>query len=419
MSDSPGWVPPGSSPSDPHPGAGGNASGGGPTGRPGGSGDGAPAGETPSAPQQPPNWSAQQPPAAPQGWGTPPPPPPGQPGWGHWNQPPAAKPGVIPLRPLGIGEILDGAVTTARTHWRTALGISLAVAVMIQIVSTIATGVWLRDNSGLRALETETDPTGEEVREALSGTMSTLGVEMLAALVGTVLATAMLTMVVSRAVLGRPVTTGEAWRDSRPRLLRLLGLTLLVTGIVVGVVLLGFLPGFLLGVAGSVEGGVLLGFLGGLAGLAAAAWLWVRYSLAAPALMLERQGVTDALRRSAKLVRGSWWRIFGIQVLTALLVFLVGMIIQLPATLLAPVVSGDGVERFLSGGVADMSWTYLVIVGIGAVLASTVTLPITAGVTALLYMDQRIRREALDLELARAAGVPGHEPHPGGPAPGN
>ena len=36
-------------------------------------------------------------------------------------------------------------------------------------------------------------------------------------------------------------------------------------------------------------------------------------------------------------------------------------------------------------------------------VASTVTLPISAGVTSLLYMDQRIRRESLDIELARAA----------------
>ena len=42
---------------------------------------------------------------------------------------PAAKPGVIPLRPLGVGEILDGAVSTMRAHWRTVLGISLTVAV--------------------------------------------------------------------------------------------------------------------------------------------------------------------------------------------------------------------------------------------------------------------------------------------------
>lgn len=417
MSDSPGWVSPGSSPSDPPPASGGGASGGGASGQPT---DKVSTDKAPPGPGQPPtNWSPQQPPAAPQGWGAPPPPPPGGPGWGNWNQPPAAKPGVIPLRPLGVGEILDGAVSTARAHWRTVLGISLAVAIMIQLASTVATGVWMRDNSGLQALETKAEPTTDEVLDALSGTFSALGVELLASLVGTVIATAMLTVVVSRAVLGRPVSTGEAWRDSRPQLARLLGLTLLVGLIVTGAITLGLLPGILLGAAGSEVAGIGIGLLGGLAGTVAAVWLWVRYCLSAPALMLERQGVLAALRRSAKLVRNSWWRIFGIQLLTVVLAFMISMIIQLPASLLAPVLSGDGIDGFMTGGVAGITWTYLIVVGIGAVLASTITLPLSAGVTALLYMDQRIRREALDLELARAAGVPGYERPTDGTTPGN
>ena len=32
-------------------------------------------------------------------------------------------------------------------------------------------------------------------------------------------------------------------------------------------------------------------------------------------------------------------------------------------------------------------------------------MPFMAGVTALQYVDQRIRREALDIELGRAAGL--------------
>ncbi|PJE94005.1 hypothetical protein CUT44_27145 [Streptomyces carminius] len=413
MSDSPGWASPGSSPSDPPPSSGDGASGGGADGRP-------PVGKAPGA-----GAPGQQPPAAPQGWGAAPPPPPGQPGWGgqpgwdQWNQPPAAKPGVIPLRPLGVGEILDGAISTARAHWRTVLGIALGVAVMIQLASTVATGVWLRDNSGLQALETKTEPTMDDLREALNGMLSTLGVGMLATLIGTVLATAMLTVVVSRAVLGRPVSLGEAWRDSRPQLLRLLGLTLLVGLVVTGAIVLGTLPGVLLAFSGSTAGGTVLGLLGGFAGILVAVWLWVRYCLSAPALMLERQGVIAALRRSAKLVRNSWWRIFGIQLLTLVLVFIIGMIIELPASFLAPVLSGDGLDSFLTGTTAEMSWTYLTVIGIGAVLSSTVTLPLSAGVTALLYMDQRIRREALDLELARAAGVPGHGQQPSGGVPGN
>src|SRR5690606_636634 len=124
----------------------------------------------------------------------------------------------------------------------------------------------------------------------------------------------------SRAVLGRGVTLGEAWQDSRPRLLRLLGLSLLVpllTGLAVGG------PGLLAALTGSfglttlcVLGGAVLGV-----------WLWVRLSLAAPALMLERQGVRQAMRRSWKLVGGSWWRVFGIQLLVLVLVFVVASIV--------------------------------------------------------------------------------------------
>ncbi|CAM5588344.1 Glycerophosphoryl diester phosphodiesterase membrane domain-containing protein OS=Streptomyces microflavus OX=1919 GN=Smic_29140 PE=4 SV=1 [Streptomyces microflavus] len=42
-------------------------------------------------------------------------------------------------------------------------------------------------------------------------------------------------------------------------------------------------------------------------------------------------------------------------------------------------------------------------------IVSTLVYPFLAGVMALLYVDQRIRREALDLDLARAAGLPGHD----------
>ncbi|WP_308290530.1 glycerophosphoryl diester phosphodiesterase membrane domain-containing protein [Streptomyces marispadix] len=171
--------------------------------------------------------------------------------------------------------------------------------------------------------------------------------------------------------------------------------------------------------AGARTLGVAVLVVGLIAGLVAAVWIWVRFSLAAPALMLEKQGVITAMRRSAKLVRGSWWRIFGVQLLATILVVIVASIIQMPATLIGMVASGQGLSAFAEGAPVT-SWSYLIAVGIGAVIASTITFPIRAGVTALLYLDQRIRREALDLELARAAGVPGYGgTQPDGPAAGS
>ncbi|MDT0343046.1 DUF7544 domain-containing protein [Streptomyces litchfieldiae] len=386
MSDTPGWASPGSPP-----------------------------------PERGPEDSARPP--APQGWNAAPPPSPGQPpqqpgpqqgwgqqqpGWGGPQQPGnwggwhphtfAAKPGVIPLRPLGIGEILDGAVSTARAHWRTVLAIALGIAVITQLISTVAMRTWLSDSSGLAALEDNPNPTDEEIRDAFTDLGAFASVTGVITILGSVLATAMLTIVVSRAVLGREVTFAEAWQDSRSRLLRLLGVVLLVPLIAVLAVAVPTLLGALTGNGGAVA-------LGVIGGIVLAIWLWVRFSLAAPALMLERQGVIAALRRSAKLVRGSWWRVFGVQLLVLVLLTVVAGIIEFPTSAIAGIVSGDGANSFFEGSFSDMSWTYLAISGIGAVIASTITLPVSAGVTALLYIDQRIRREALDIELARAAGV--------------
>jgi hypothetical protein len=398
MTDSPGWASPGSSPSDPKQGGDEPA-------------DGAAADPPHAAPgaEPPRNWSAQQPPPAQGGgWGAQPPPGPagwgGQPGFPGWNQPPtAAKPGVIPLRPLGVGEILDGAVSTARAHWRTALGVALLVAVLMELVSTLATGFLLKDDSSLQSIENNPRPSTDELVSALSTTLSAVGISSVATLLGTVIATAMLTVVVSRAVLGRPVTTGDTWREAAPQIVRMLGLTLLVGLIVVGAFVVGVLPGMLLSAAGSTGGGVVLGMLGGIAGLVAGVWLWVRYSLAAPALILEKQNVAGAMRRSAKLVRGSWWRIFGVQLLALVLVkIVVTLVVQIPTMILASTADG---HSLLGGSAYDFGWTYLSILAVGGVIGLTITLPFSSGITALLYMDQRIRREALDLELARAAGV--------------
>ncbi|MFI5685603.1 hypothetical protein [Streptomyces sp. NPDC051636] len=441
MKDTPGWASPGSAPSDgQEPGASGPAE---PAGRPG---TAQPA-EQPGAGAQDPGskWSKEQPPpsqwSAPtgapgQGQAPPPPPPPG-PGWGGqhpgggyagpgghggpggygppggygawgggWGgPPPAAKPGVIPLRPLGVGEILDGAVSTMRTYWRTVLGISLTVAVVTEIIVVLLQGLVLNDSAGTAALD---DPSASvsEVTRAMGDVMLGSGVVILISLIGTIVATALLTAVTSRAVLGKSVTTGEAWRDARPQIPKLFGLIFLLLLIAFGIALGGALPGILVAVAGgNGDGAAALAVLGLFGAAIVALWLMVRFSLASPALMLEKQGILKSMSRSAKLVRGSWWRVFGIQLLAAIIANIVASIIAIPFALIAAAVSGNSVSNLLNGTGGDLGWTFLIVSGIGSVIGSMITFPITAGVTVLLYIDQRIRREALDLELARAAGV--------------
>ncbi|MDQ1019106.1 glycerophosphoryl diester phosphodiesterase membrane domain-containing protein [Streptomyces afghaniensis] len=465
MNDTPGWASPGSAPSDgqkpdasgpaepadrPEPAA--------PTDRPGPAQPADQPGQPAQAPQGPgPQWSKDQPPpaqwSAPSGSGGPavpgqaPPPPPPGPGWGTqppggygpggpgapggyagpggyggWGNtwggpPPAAKPGVIPLRPLGVGEILDGAVSTMRTYWRTVLGISLTVAVITEVIVVLFQGLVLDDSS----TEALNDPSAtlSELSRAMGDAMLNSTVVFVISLVGTVIATALLTTVTSRAVLGKSVTIGEAWRDARPQVVKLFGLICLLLLITAGIVTAGTLPGILIAAAGSTGAGVALTVLGAIGAGIVALWLMIRFSLASPALMLEKQGIKKAMSRSTKLVRGTWWRIFGIQLLATIIANVVASIIVIPFTFLAAALSGDGVTGWLNSGGSGLGWTFLVVSGIGAVIGSMITFPITAGVTVLLYIDQRIRREALDLELARAAGVQGFGSTAPGAVPGS
>ncbi|MFJ1894541.1 glycerophosphoryl diester phosphodiesterase membrane domain-containing protein [Streptomyces sp. NPDC088115] len=396
MNDTPGWASPGSAPSDgqetgiPRPSEPVDSSG--------------PAG----------NWSSTQPPAGqwspPSSPGTGPGAPPPAPGWGGrppgpgWGRPHAARPGVIPLRPLGVGEILDGAVSTMRAHWRTVLGLTLAVSVIAQTAIILVQRYLLPEPPSIDANATGSEAL-RQAADSFQASMLELGPSLLITMLATIFTTAVLTVVISRSVLGRPVTLADAWTEARPRLLPLLGLTLLLAVMAVAIMAVGLLPGFLLG----DSAGVGLAFLGLLAACVVLAWLMVRFCLASPALMLERQSITASMRRSAKLVRGAWWRTFGILALTWLLTVIVAVVIGIPFGIIAIAVDGGGMSAFLTDGANSFGWPFLIVSGIGDVVVAMITYPLSAGVTALLYVDQRIRREALDLELARAAGLPGYD----------
>ncbi|MGA5820576.1 hypothetical protein ACPC54_22240 [Kitasatospora sp. NPDC094028] len=325
----------------------------------------------------------------------------GQYGRPGWRAPRSPRPGVIPLRPLGFGEMLDGAVTTVRRYWRTVLTLSLGFAVLQQ--------------AGMVAVELSMAKGKTGNNTQFTTTFLTLPLTMLLG----ALAAALLTVVVSRAVLGRPVTAGEAWRETRPRLLQLLGLTTLTALLSAGVMLLGFTPWYLYDRSGSASfGTAALLFLVGLMALPVGFWLWIRFSLAAPALMLEKQGVLTALSRSRRLVRGAWWRVLGISLVARVFALVATMVIAMPFRILGVILGFADLHRQSSfDGTLNESTAMLITDAVAGLLASTLTIPFLAVVGVLVYIDQRIRREALDIELARAAALPEQDAAQADPAP--
>jgi len=216
--------------------------------------------------------------------------------------------------------------------------------------------------------------------------------------------------VVGRSVLGDRITAGEAWRIARPRLPALLLATLLT-----GLALIGPWAGLaamliLLGVAGA-PGGLLvaIGFLGVIAAVVLDVWFWTMLSMSAAAVVLERQGPAQALGRSWRLVRKSFWRVFGILLLAGIIVLVASSVLRLPFTVISAAFSSGSapLAEAIKPSVAS-----LVIGAVGSIVAGAITQPISAGVTVLLYVDLRMRREGLDLALQTAtsdAQAPGDD----------
>lgn len=74
-------------------------------------------------------------------------------------------------------------------------------------------------------------------------------------------------------------------------------------------------------------------FLGLLVLVLPGVWLLVRWSLAQPALVAEGGGAVRALGRSARLVDGRWWTLFGLHVVYGLVSFLAGLAVAWAAPL--------------------------------------------------------------------------------------
>jgi hypothetical protein len=279
------------------------------------------------------------------------------PNWGE-----APKPGVIPLRPLELGEIFGGAIASIRSHAKLVFGLSLAVALVnagLGFVLTLALADSLQAASRLNGSSTPAQGlSGLGVITAfLMGTVAI-------SLVSQVFLTGILTVVVSKAVLGRTVGLNEAWAELRPRTLPLLGLTLL-NGLLV--------------------------FVGALLCVVPGVWIGILISLSSAALVLEQTTVKHALQRSRSLVTGSWWRVFGVLVLSALVAFVVTLVIQ---GLFGAIGGASGTELGSAPTIAE---------SVGGIIASAVIGPFSASVSVLLYIDQRIRREGLAGALATAA----------------
>jgi Membrane domain of glycerophosphoryl diester phosphodiesterase len=383
-------------------------------------------------PEPPPPGYGSQPGYGQPGYPPPEPPPPGygsqpgygQPGYPHGQRPysypgygrpagwnPAPAPGGIPLRPLGLGDILTGAVTCARRNPAATFGLSAIVMTLYGAGTAVLEVVEQSQLSKFVALASVAQaghqPTQAQFNHLFSGVVSvlfpvTLGLALLSLLLTATL-TGMLTTVIGRAVLGRTTSLSEAARGGRAGAVIAASLLLLLIAICVPlpvavvVVVLALLH---LSVVA-----VLVGILGGMASIVLGLLLVVRLSITLPALVLEGLSPRRAITRSFELTRGSYWRMFGILLVTELVVVVASGLVSLPFTIASFATSGY--TSFFNASTVTASYhpsaATVVLVAIGSIIAGVITTPVTAGALGLLYTDLRIRREGFDQTLRNAA----------------
>ena len=318
----------------------------------------------------------------------------GRPGGAVWMPPPPPNVGTPPppptmwergrplaLRPMRVGETLDAAITLYRMHWKTFMAIVAIVSVpyvFLQHLSYTLVG----GSTGL---------TEAPARDAGAGIV---GVMVVFFLLDLLLIRPFLTAGIVRAVaaayLGENPAVAPAYAFAVHHLTSILWVLLLGLLAIVAIVLAAFLlSGMFVAVGASP-----LVVLVMLAAIGFAVVLYVRWLFGPSVLVVEGLRGSAALGRSWRLSSKAFWKIAGTMVLGSILTSVVGGIFAI-------------VPSLVSTWLGSAGW---LLRAAGSSLAAVVTTPFATMVTVLLYFDQRIRKEGMDLaimskELDTTAGL--------------
>jgi hypothetical protein len=373
---------------------------------------------------QPPQWGQQpawgqeqgQPP-----WGSPQPPYPGSPyGQPRYVAPP--KPGIVPLRPLMFGEILDGSFQTIRRNAKAMLGASLLAQSFAAILTAVITVVTATSMVSIEAWAESASPS-DFASLGLGFLAAVLLVAILTLFISAVLQGAMV-VPVARSILNRPTGFRQMWTLARSRAWTLVRLAALM--MLAGLLAFMLPAGLAVALISTMErAGILLLIPLIPAVVALLIWIYIKLMVAPAAVVIEELGALDALRRSWSLTRANWWRIFGITLVVSILVGIIGQVVMIPVSLLPTFLSG-----FLSPHAgSEQEITVAVAVGVATAvvgaLVGAVGYAFQTSVMGLIYMDLRMRKDGLDIALLRQLetgadpdGIPGRSIGATGPVPG-
>jgi hypothetical protein len=283
--------------------------------------------------------------------------------------PPANRERPLPLRQMGIGEMIDGAVKLYRRDFLALIGIAAFVLIPVSFIEVWATQSVLGTVAGAPVL------SDAQAFQFLWVTLVIFAAELL--LIQPFLI-ASITRAAADAYLGEDVTVGGTYRFALSRLPAILWITILTTVAVI----LGFVP-FLAVVAFGAFANVPILIIVGIVALAIPIYLLVRFTLTAPVLVVEDVRGTRAIGRSWRLTANAFWRLVALLILSTLIASVGQAIITIPTGIVSGIMGASG-------------WP---VAALGTAVATVLIAPFSALIVILFYFDMRIRKEGFDIEV--------------------
>ncbi len=341
-----------------------------------------------------------------------------------WAPPP--QPGLIPLRPLSFGALLGVPFKVFRRNPRPTLG----VALLLQIGQAIFSGLALAGLIWFFYLRFES-AYSEDRNPIIAGAIASaivFGILQSAFSIATSsIVQGVVSLDVTQGAIGRKLKFSQLWKLLRPRFWTLVLWTFLAGAVLLAVAAVIIVPVVLLaiwaGTALASAGGtiaiiVLVGLLLFALFMALAVWIGTKLSLVTVCIVVENRGIRESVSRSWKLTNGYFWKTFGTLALVNIIISTASNIITTPISFVFGIFSNLVSP---TGGVSSTVITsivlYLVLIAVTLVLSSISTVAITACYT-LIYIDLRMRKEGLDIELIRfTEAFSGTEPADGIPNP--
>jgi hypothetical protein len=285
------------------------------------------------------------------------------------------------LRPLGVGDIVDHVFAIYRSRplmYLAIAAIPYLILVLIVVALTAAFGASL---VGVTAL------LGGDVTSSLSsfgtyagGVAAYLLLVIVAALAISLMQSAALVAATAARYMGKETGVGAALGiglRAAPRLLAM-GVIAVVVFIVLWV---------LLAIAMALAREWWAVLIGTFAGIVATLYLAASWMVSPAVAVLEGAGPVASLARSWRLSNGGRWRILGLILLLVILQVVLSSLLSF--LVVASLVTDRAVQFVVQQAVS--------------ILATIAWAPVYWGTFAVLYYDLRVRKEALDLQLAAEA----------------